>query len=97
MERLRETGPSRGRGLLSAEQHDLLLHMEHSLGQAPAPLQQLEHALMPVVTFFVLPLFALANAGVTAPGGLVGSLRDPAERIDQRTLAPPPEATGPEV
>jgi NhaA family Na+:H+ antiporter len=35
-----------------------------------APAQRLEHALTPWATFFVLPIFALANAGVSFSGGL---------------------------
>lgn len=33
-----------------------------------APLEQLEHALHPYVTYFILPVFALANAGVSFRG-----------------------------
>lgn len=33
-----------------------------------APLQRLEHTLQPFTTYVVLPLFALANAGVALPG-----------------------------
>ncbi len=33
-----------------------------------APLQRLEHALQPVTTYVILPLFALANAGVALTG-----------------------------
>jgi len=32
------------------------------------PLQRLEHALHPVVAFFIMPLFAFANAGVSLQG-----------------------------
>jgi NhaA family Na+:H+ antiporter len=32
--------------------------------KATAPLQELEHALMPFVTFMIMPIFALANAGI---------------------------------
>jgi len=35
-----------------------------------SPAQRLEHALTPWATFFVLPVFALANAGVSFSGGL---------------------------
>jgi NhaA family Na+:H+ antiporter len=35
-----------------------------------SPAQRLEHALTPWATFFVLPIFALANAGVSLSGGL---------------------------
>lgn len=33
-----------------------------------APLQRMEHALLPLTTFVILPLFALANAGVVLVG-----------------------------
>jgi len=42
-----------------------------------APLQRLEFALTPVATFVVLPLFALANAGVDL-SGVPAALADPA-------------------
>ncbi|MEJ2011078.1 MAG: Na+/H+ antiporter NhaA [Anaerolineales bacterium] len=35
-----------------------------------SPAQRLEHALTPWATFFVLPIFALANAGVSFSGGV---------------------------
>jgi NhaA family Na+:H+ antiporter len=59
-----------GQRLLSTEQQNVLHHMEEALGHATAPLQQLEHALMPLVTFLVLPVFAFANAGVDLSGGM---------------------------
>lgn len=63
--------------LLSTEQQNVLHHMDETLGHASAPLQQLEHALMPLVTFVVLPVFALANAGVDLSGGVGTVVRDP--------------------
>lgn len=33
-----------------------------------APLQRMEHAILPVTTFIILPLFALANAGIRLVG-----------------------------
>jgi NhaA family Na+:H+ antiporter len=38
--------------------------MEHSAVAVQSPLQRMEHGLTPWVTFVVIPLFALANAGV---------------------------------
>jgi Kef-type K+ transport system membrane component KefB len=38
--------------------------MEQVTEKATAPLQELEHTLMPFVTFLIMPIFALANAGV---------------------------------
>jgi NhaA family Na+:H+ antiporter len=45
--------------------------------QAQTPLQRLEHGLMPLVTYLVMPLFALANAGVTMEGNLGKSVMQP--------------------
>lgn len=42
-----------------------------------SPLQQLEHALHPWVAYFILPLFAFANAGVPLAGVTLESLTHP--------------------
>ena len=42
------------------------------------PLYRLEHALHPWVAFFIMPVFALANAGVTVGGGIGAALTSPA-------------------
>ena len=42
-----------------------------------APLQRLEHSLHPWVAYFIMPVFALANAGVTLPPNLVETLTNP--------------------
>ena len=42
-----------------------LQHMEKAIAQAWMPLQRLEHTLHPWIAFGIVPLFALANAGVT--------------------------------
>src|SRR5690606_39885514 len=39
---------------------------------AETPLQRLEQALHPWVAFFILPLFALANAGIELPTAMSG-------------------------
>jgi NhaA family Na+:H+ antiporter len=50
--------------LLSHEQQDVVHALTVLVEDATAPLQRLEHVLGPIVTFLVLPAFALANAGV---------------------------------
>jgi NhaA family Na+:H+ antiporter len=40
--------------------------------EAVSPLARVEHALLPWSSFVILPLFALANAGVTLTGGAIG-------------------------
>ncbi|MGE5517185.1 MAG: Na+/H+ antiporter NhaA [Bacteroidota bacterium] len=42
-----------------------------------APLRRLEHALHPWVAFLILPIFALANSGLSFAGIGVGALSDP--------------------
>jgi NhaA family Na+:H+ antiporter len=46
-----------------------LLHMRKQLERAIPPLDRLEHGLNAWVAFLVVPLFALANAGVDLRGG----------------------------
>jgi NhaA family Na+:H+ antiporter len=63
--------------LLGHHHHQILEVMADSLTAATAPLQRLEHALLPVVTFLVIPIFALANAGISVPGGFADAARHP--------------------
>ncbi|WP_295817876.1 Na+/H+ antiporter NhaA [uncultured Deinococcus sp.] len=51
-----------------------LRDLEDLLERAQSPLHRLEHALHPVVTFAVLPVFALMNAGVTVGAGGLGTV-----------------------
>ena len=57
-----------------AQQNDQRQAAAHALEaiaeRMQSPAQRLEHALTPWATFFVLPVFALANAGVSLSGGL---------------------------
>jgi NhaA family Na+:H+ antiporter len=50
---------------LSNNQLHLLDDIKKRTNQAIPPLQILEHAMHPFVTFVILPIFAIANAGVT--------------------------------
>lgn len=50
---------------VTAKQLHLLEDMRTLSKLAMTPLQRLEHSLHPFVTFIVMPIFALANAGVT--------------------------------
>ena len=45
--------------------------------KALTPLQRLEHGLHPFVTFFIMPVFALANAGVKVEDGILSQLASP--------------------
>ncbi|MFN3875790.1 MAG: Na+/H+ antiporter NhaA [Flavobacteriales bacterium] len=44
---------------------------------AATPLQRLEHKLHPIVAYLIMPLFALANAGVELPHDLGAALAGP--------------------
>ena len=77
LKQLRDTGLPAERRLLTNRQHHIVLSMERLTEHATAPLQQLEHALMPFVTFAILPLFALTNAGVSLDGEALYLLAEP--------------------
>ncbi len=51
--------------LANDNQHDDLLMVKSIATNTASLHQRLEHALYPLVTFVIMPLFALANAGVT--------------------------------
>jgi NhaA family Na+:H+ antiporter len=57
---------------LTHGQQALMAEVELTLERATPPLQRLERALAPVVTFLVLPVFALANAGLALSGDNLG-------------------------
>src|SRR5690606_7530132 len=59
--------------ILTAEQLHLLGEIKTTTNHAIPPLQRLEHVLHPIVAFIILPVFALANAGISFASG-TGSL-----------------------
>ncbi len=60
--------------LLSAEQQDALEKIGEAYSHVQNPLVRLEHFLHPVSAFIIMPLFALANAGVAVSGGSIAML-----------------------
>jgi NhaA family Na+:H+ antiporter len=56
--------------LTNQDMHSALLSMQHITTRAQTPLQRLEHGLHPLVDYVVMPIFALANAGVSLSGGI---------------------------
>jgi len=55
-----------------------LIHRIASLSEeVQSPLHRFEHALHPFVAFLIMPLFALANAGVAMEGNIVDALVSP--------------------
>ena len=63
--------------LAHKERHAVLQTIETTCQQAETPLQRLEHALHPWVAFVIMPLFALANAGVALTSDVISHLTHP--------------------
>jgi len=64
-ERAGESGESI---LTNADRQAALHTLEIACGRVAAPIERFEHALHPWVTFAIMPVFALANAGVALGG-----------------------------
>ena len=52
------------KSILNKEQMDWLKEVESASDKVISPLQDLEDSLHPIVNFFIVPLFAFANAGI---------------------------------
>ncbi|MBC8087169.1 MAG: Na+/H+ antiporter NhaA [Phycisphaerae bacterium] len=62
--------------ICSREHQEALQRMENATDAAQAPLQRMEHELHGYVAFLIMPLFAIANAGVSF-GGLAAAVQSP--------------------
>lgn len=63
--------------LANRERHRVVDHMKTAAQHVETPLQQLEAALHPWVTVVVMPVFALANAGITVDANIGATLVHP--------------------
>jgi NhaA family Na+:H+ antiporter len=63
--------------LLTAKQAHLVSDIERLSVDATTPLQKLEHALHPITAYFILPVFALANAGIHMEGSFIDLVLHP--------------------
>jgi Na+/H+ antiporter NhaA len=61
-------GGKAGKIALTHTHLDALDNIENEVINVQTPLQKLEHSLHSFVTFFVMPVFAFANAGVSFEG-----------------------------
>ena len=62
---------------LTEDQSHALKEMEEASQAVQTPLARLEHALLRPVNFLIVPLFALANAGVDLRSGAAAAFGDP--------------------
>jgi NhaA family Na+:H+ antiporter len=73
-----EKAGAKGENVLSNEERQAALHaLNHAAYKLEPPLHELEHTLHPWVVFAIMPLFALANAGVQLGGGIADALTNP--------------------
>jgi NhaA family Na+:H+ antiporter len=66
-----------GEDASTEEHHAALWELEDATERVQAPMLRIEHALHPWVAFLIVPLFALANAGVRLEADLVSTIREP--------------------
>lgn len=76
LEKFRKARPNDS-SLLTQKQAHLISDIEKLSEKAHTPLQKLEHALHPVTAYLILPIFALANAGVRIEENFLGLLFHP--------------------
>jgi NhaA family Na+:H+ antiporter len=73
-----EKAGEKGENVLCNEERQAALHaLNHAAYELEPPLHELERALHPWVVFAIMPLFALANAGVPLGGGIADALTSP--------------------
>jgi NhaA family Na+:H+ antiporter len=77
MDHLADAAERGGNVLTDQVQQHALHDLESACERAQAPIQRLEHTLHPWVSFVVMPVFALANAGVALDEGAVAALAHP--------------------
>ena len=65
-----------GRREPTSDQRDAIHSLEVACERVETPLARMEHTLHPWVAFAIVPLFALANAGVALGGDIVAALTD---------------------
>jgi Na+:H+ antiporter, NhaA family len=63
--------------LVTEKQNKIIENIRKVSLDAQTPLQKLEHALHPLVSFLIMPVFALANAGVALRGNIFSTMAHP--------------------
>lgn len=68
LDEMQEKGLVKEGNAISADVNSVIFTIESNCEKASAPAHRLEHKLHPYVAFFIMPIFALANAGVALGG-----------------------------
>jgi NhaA family Na+:H+ antiporter len=77
LDEFRKHGKPGENALTNRSQRSALMAIEVAAEQSQTPLQRLEHILHPWVSYCIMPVFALANAGVALKGDPVATLVQP--------------------
>lgn len=70
-------GSDESTGFMSDRERSLVYRLERTSALVQSPSQRLEHQLHPWVSFAIMPVFALANAGVAIDASLLAGMREP--------------------
>jgi NhaA family Na+:H+ antiporter len=70
-------GAAGSRDVMNPERFATIAVLSRWLAAANSPLQRFEHAVQPWVTFVILPVFALCNAGVRIDASAIATIGDP--------------------
>lgn len=68
---------SQDREIMNEDQQAAVHELEQACEKVQMPLQRIEHALQPFVSFVIMPVFALANAGVVLSPESASNLTQP--------------------
>lgn len=74
LDRIEEKREEESNVLKNKEKHAMISDVETASKLTQTPLKRFENSLHHWITFFIMPVFALANAGITFDGGLVDKL-----------------------
>jgi len=77
LDKFRKSGKHGESVLTNPSQRAVLQAMEAAAEHAQTPLQRMEHSLHPWVSYFIMPVFALANAGVELKGDFLSVFTQP--------------------
>lgn len=77
LDKLRSARNDENTAFSTNEQMHIMQRMESSVELVMTPLQRYEHGLQPWVAWFIMPIFALANAGVQLGEGIIRDLTSP--------------------